>query len=618
MPSVDARMDLDEPPPPPPPPMQTLQAQQEFQLQQQLQRQQPPPQRQQHMPSHFLVHAVPPAVSNAIANHPKPAQAQAPPPNQVQEQPQPQQQPGQARGGWLAPVFKLTVNISEIYAKIKTHNDKESKRKRSDSTEPPASDAETTAATVATTSSKRPATETTKRNKLNNYGYDDENDDYIVRPGEVWNNRFEIHKALGKGSFGLVVQAYDRESSEQVAIKIIKNRRSFYNQGQVEIRLLQLISGRDQDESNCVVHMKEHFMHRNHLCIVYELLHMNLYEILKRNRFTGLPLFLVRQFCSQLLCGLRFLSQSDMQIIHCDLKPENIMLRIADGPQIKIIDFGSSCFNKQTTYTYIQSRFYRSPEVIMGHPYTTAIDMWSLGCVLVELLTGEPLFPGKDEHDQMVRICEVLGLPPQDFLDRTPPDRLSRIFVRRGQGVGSGAGASSSTWGMALVPGKRASCGPGQRPLRGIIMAAFEARAHARDGGGKRRSAPATSATSSAATAAAAAAEAPTAAAAAAAAATAHLDHAGLSDTDTADASYTDQIRFIDLVERMLRFEPDQRIKPDEALEHPFFQAMINRAVSTDLVCVDNNSQNNNNQNNKNNNEMGSDATGGADSRGSA
>nr|KAJ3422635.1 Dual specificity tyrosine-phosphorylation-regulated kinase 1A [Polyrhizophydium stewartii] len=487
---------------------------------------------------------------NAIANHPKPAQAQAPPPNQVQEQPQPQQQPGQARGGWLAPVFKLTVNISEIYAKIKTHNDKESKRKRSDSTEPPASDAETTAATVATTSSKRPATETTKRNKLNNYGYDDENDDYIVRPGEVWNNRFEIHKALGKGSFGLVVQAYDRESSEQVAIKIIKNRRSFYNQGQVEIRLLQLISGRDQDESNCVVHMKEHFMHRNHLCIVYELLHMNLYEILKRNRFTGLPLFLVRQFCSQLLCGLRFLSQSDMQIIHCDLKPENIMLRIADGPQIKIIDFGSSCFNKQTTYTYIQSRFYRSPEVIMGHPYTTAIDMWSLGCVLVELLTGEPLFPGKDEHDQMVRICEVLGLPPQDFLDRTPPDRLSRIFVRRGQGVGSGAGASSSTWGMALVPGKRASC--------------------------------------------------------------------GLSDTDTADASYTDQIRFIDLVERMLRFEPDQRIKPDEALEHPFFQAMINRAVSTDLVCVDNNSQNNNNQNNKNNNEMGSDATGGADSRGSA
>jgi serine/threonine protein kinase len=61
----------------------------------------------------------------------------------------------------------------------------------------------------------------------------------------------------------------------------------------------------------------------------------------------------------------------------------------------------------QQTYSYIQSRFYRSPEVILGHPYTCAIDMWSLGCVLVELFTGEPLFPGNTEHDQMVNISNL-------------------------------------------------------------------------------------------------------------------------------------------------------------------------------------------------------------------
>lgn len=89
------------------------------------------------------------------------------------------------------------------------------------------------------------------------------------------------------------------------------------------------------------------------------------------------------------------------------------------GFVFQVIDFGSSCYEHQRVYTYIQSRFYRAPEVILGAKYGTAIDMWSLGCILAELLTGYALFPGEDENDQLACIIELLGMPPQKLLDQS-------------------------------------------------------------------------------------------------------------------------------------------------------------------------------------------------------
>ena len=115
---------------------------------------------------------------------------------------------------------------------------------------------------------------------------------------------------------------------------------------------------------------------------------------------------------------LAFMSLPDVDVVHCDLKPENILFRVPNRSAVKVVDFGSSCKRTEQMYVYIQSRFYRSPEVILGLPYEQSIDMWSLGCILFELHVGLPLFPGRDEMDQMHRFVKLKGLPPRHMLAR--------------------------------------------------------------------------------------------------------------------------------------------------------------------------------------------------------
>ena len=109
-------------------------------------------------------------------------------------------------------------------------------------------------------------------------------------------------------------------------------------------------------------------------------------------------------------------------------------LQVVDGltfsvsSQVKVIDFGSTCFEGNTFFSYIQSRHYRAPEVILGLPYTGAIDMWSFGCVIAELLVGIPIFPGENEFNQLAKIIEMVGMPPTEMLDR---GSKTKKFFRR-------------------------------------------------------------------------------------------------------------------------------------------------------------------------------------------
>lgn len=243
-----------------------------------------------------------------------------------------------------------------------------------------------------------------------NNGYDDERGDYKVIAGDQLEYRYEVLHVLGRGSFGQVVKVRDHKKDTILALKIIRNRKRFHYQALVEVKILERLMERDKEHKSNIVRVHGYFYFRNHLCITFELLSLNLFEFIKNNDFKGVSIGLIRRFAIQLLISLRFLKRE--KIIHCDLKPENILLKSPNKSTIKLIDFGSSCFQDERVYTYIQSRFYRSPEVILGLPYDIGIDMWSFGCILAELYTGYPLFPGGNEHEQIQCIMEIVGLPP--------------------------------------------------------------------------------------------------------------------------------------------------------------------------------------------------------------
>lgn len=255
-----------------------------------------------------------------------------------------------------------------------------------------------------------------------NCGYDDDRGDYVAVMHDHLAYRYEILSVLGKGSFGQVLKCHDFKTNTLKAVKIIRNKKRFHHQALVELKVLQYLTQHDQDDQYNVIHMKDHFYFRNHLCITFELLSLNLYEFIKQNNFVGLSLGLIRRFSSQILVSLKYLKS--LNIIHCDLKPENILLKHSNRSLVKVIDFGSSCMVDEKVYTYIQSRFYRSPEVILGLSYGPDIDMWSFGCILAELYTGYPLFPGEDEHEQLLCIMETLGPPSRALLEKATRRKL--------------------------------------------------------------------------------------------------------------------------------------------------------------------------------------------------
>ena len=266
------------------------------------------------------------------------------------------------------------------------------------------------------------AEKTQANSALPNCGFDDERADYRVVLGDHIAYRYEVLGTLGKGSFGQVLRCIDHKRNEVTALKIIRNKRRFHHQAAIEIKVLETLRDHDLEDALGVVRMKNFLVFRKHICIIFELLSLNLYEFLQANNFQGLSLGLIRRFAVQLVVTLDYAKEKG--IIHCDLKPENVLLRQPNKSGIKVIDFGSSCFEDSRLYTYIQSRFYRAPEIILGIPYTTAIDIWSFGCILAELYTGYPLFPGESEKEQLLCIMELLGLPPAHILSQSSRIRL--------------------------------------------------------------------------------------------------------------------------------------------------------------------------------------------------
>ncbi|KAK3928942.1 Homeodomain-interacting protein kinase 2 [Frankliniella fusca] len=229
--------------------------------------------------------------------------------------------------------------------------------------------------------------------------------------------QYEVLEFLGRGTFGQVVKCWKKGTNEIVAIKILKNHPSYARQGQIEVGILSRLAQENADEFN-FVRALEGFQHKNHTCLVFEMLEQNLYDFLKQNKFSPLPLKFIRPILQQVLTALLKLKQ--LGLIHADLKPENIMLV---DPQrqpyrVKVIDFGSaSHVSKAVCNTYLQSL-----------PFCEAIDMWSLGCVVAELFLGWPLYPGSSEYDQIRYISQTQGLPTEHMLNNA--SKTQKFFYR--------------------------------------------------------------------------------------------------------------------------------------------------------------------------------------------
>ncbi|KAG7386488.1 hypothetical protein PHYPSEUDO_015588 [Phytophthora pseudosyringae] len=244
------------------------------------------------------------------------------------------------------------------------------------------------------------------------------NKDWRPRAGTLIGDRYKVEMAIGEAVFSRTYKCIDTTTDQSVCLKIIKNNKEYFDQGLDEIRVLEYIDHNCKVDERHLVRLLDAFYFREHLIIVTELLRDNLYEfsrlLLQRGVINYFSIPRLKKITIEVLEALDTLHL--LGIVHCDLKPENILIQNFSACSVKVIDFGSACFTTDELTTYIQSRSYRAPEVILGLLYDTKIDLWSLGCVIAEMFTGEVLFRNDSEQTLLARILATIGPIPASLL----------------------------------------------------------------------------------------------------------------------------------------------------------------------------------------------------------
>jgi len=261
----------------------------------------------------------------------------------------------------------------------------------------------------------------------------EESKDFPIVINSIVAGRYQVVEYLGSAAFSKAIQCYDIHTEQMVCMKIIENNKDYFDQSVDEIKLLRYIQANCSDlDGKNLLRLIDFFYHKEHLFIVTELLRDNLYEYSKYNREVEKKLYFnvprLQRITKQILNALAFIH--DLKLIHCDLKPENILIKSYSRCEVKVIDFGSSCFIHDHLSSYVQSRSYRAPEVILGCKYSYKIDMWSLGCILAELYTGYVLFQNDSVQGLLSRVVGIIGPVPEYMMKE---GRLvSNFFTREG------------------------------------------------------------------------------------------------------------------------------------------------------------------------------------------
>uniref|UniRef100_A0A673YUR9 Serine/threonine-protein kinase PRP4 homolog n=1 Tax=Salmo trutta TaxID=8032 RepID=A0A673YUR9_SALTR len=239
---------------------------------------------------------------------------------------------------------------------------------------------------------------------------------YRLNIGEKLDKRYSVYGYTGQGVFSNVIRARDvARASQEVAIKIIRNNELMQKTGLKELEFLKKLNDADPDDKFHCLRLFRHFYHKQHLCLVFEPLSMNLREVLKKyGKDVGLHIKAVRSYSQQLFLALKLLKRCN--ILHADIKPDNILVN-ESKTILKLCDFGSASHVAENDITpYLVSRFYRAPEIIIGKPYDYGIDMWSVGCTLYELYTGKILFPGKTNNHMIKLAMDLKGKMPNKMI----------------------------------------------------------------------------------------------------------------------------------------------------------------------------------------------------------
>ncbi|WJX71931.1 hypothetical protein P8452_55869 [Trifolium repens] len=253
--------------------------------------------------------------------------------------------------------------------------------------------------------------------RKNRTGFEEDKNFHVVL-NSVIAGRYHVTEYLGSAAFSKAIQAHDLHTGVDVCIKIIKNNKDFFDQSLDEIKLLKYVNKHDPGDKYHILRLYDYFYYREHLLIVCELLKANLYEFHKFNRESGGEVYFtmprLQSITIQCLEALQYLH--GLGLIHCDLKPENILVKSYSRCEVKVIDLGSSCFETDHLCSYVQSRSYRAPEVILGLSYDKKIDIWSLGCILAELCTGNVLFQNDSPATLLARVIGIIGPIGQSML----------------------------------------------------------------------------------------------------------------------------------------------------------------------------------------------------------